>query len=187
MKKNGKCSNNLDNTDRKGLIILNTGHGKGKTTAALGILLRAWGRGMTCCVIQFIKDEELDTGEARAARQLGIEWHQLGDGFTWLSDDMAEIVGKFEEAWSLAQEKIASAQYDLVILDEFTYPVLFRWLNVHEVIAWIRANKPPASHLVITGRDAVSELAQFADLVTRMENVKHPFDKGVLAQPGIDF
>jgi len=175
------------NQQKKGLIILKTGYGKGKTTAALGMLLRAWGRGMKCCVIQFIKDEELDTGEARAARQLGIEWYQLGDGFTWLADDMTEVVAKFHEAWHLAQQKISSQQYDMIILDEFTYPLLFRWLDIRDVTAWLRANKPPTSHLVITGRDAVPELVQFADLVTRMENIKHPFDRGILAQPGVDF
>ena len=186
-KKNVECYSNLTNTQRNGLIILYTGCGKGKTTASLGMLLRAWGWGMTCCVIQFVKDEEMDTGEARAARQLGIEWHRLGDGFTWLAEDMDEIVVKARETWRLAQEKIASEKYDLVILDEFTYPLLLRWLDTHEVIAWIQANKPPTSHLVITGRDAVRELYHFADLVTKMENVKHPLTEGIPAQPGIEF
>lgn len=172
---------------KQGLVIVNTGSGKGKTTAALGILFRAWGRGRRPCVIQFLKHEAGGWGEVRAAQQLGIEWLKMGDGFTWLSRDMDETVAKALHAWEVVQEKIASGDYDLVILDEFTYPLKFGWLDTEEVIAWLRENKPPMLHLIITGRDAPPELVDFADLVTEMRKVKHPFDQGIRAQPGIEF
>ncbi len=172
---------------KKGLIIVNTGHGKGKTTAALGVLLRAWGQGMRPCVVQFIKHERGNWGEIKAARQLGIEWHRMGDGFTWLAKDMDETVAKAGHAWALAQEKIASGDYDLIILDEFTYPLKFGWLDVAEVITWLQEHKPPKLHLIITGRDAPQKLVAFADLVTEMLKIKHPFDQDIQAQPGIEF
>jgi len=172
---------------KKGLVIVNTGDGKGKTTAALGVLLRAWGRGMRPCVVQFIKHEQGNWGEIKAARQLGIEWHRMGDGFTWRSKDMDESAAKARQAWTLAQGKIASGDYDLVILDEFTYALKFGWLDVVEVIGWIRAHKPPMLHLIITGRDAPPALVEFADLVTEMREIKHPLEQGIRAQPGIEF
>jgi cob(I)alamin adenosyltransferase len=172
---------------RKGLVIVNTGPGKGKTTAALGTLLRAWGRGMRCCMVQFIKNETGNWGEVKAARQMGIEWHQMGDGFTWLSKDMDETVAKARHAWTVAQQKIASGDYNLVILDEFTYPLKFGWLDVDDVIAWLRDHKPSIVHLIVTGRDAPPALIEFADLVTEMQKIKHPFDSGIQAQPGIEY
>jgi cob(I)alamin adenosyltransferase len=172
---------------RKGLVIVHTGPGKGKTTAALGTLLRAWGRGLRCCMIQFIKHEQGNWGEVKAARQLGIEWHLMGDGFTWLSKDVDDSAEKARQAWRLAQKKITSEEYELIILDEFTYPLLFKWLDVGEVIDWLQENKPPMLHLIITGRDAPPALIEFADLVTEMHKVKHPFDQGIKAQAGIEY
>lgn len=174
-------------TARRGLVIVNTGPGKGKTTAALGTLLRAWGRGLQCCVIQFIKHEQGNWGEVKAARQLGIEWHSTGDGFTWLSKDMDETVARARHAWSVAQQKIASGGYALIILDEFTYPLHYGWLDVEEVIAWLREHKPTDLHLIITGRNAPVALIEFADIVTEMLKIKHPFDQGIQAQPGIEY
>jgi cob(I)alamin adenosyltransferase len=172
---------------RKGLVIVNTGEGKGKTTAALGTLLRAWGRGFRLCVIQFIKAETGRWGEVKAAEKLGIEWHSMGDGFTWTSKNMEETTRRALEGWRLAQEKIRSGQYDLILLDEFTYALHFGWLDTAEVIDWLTANKPPDLHLIITGRDAPPALVQYADLVTEMLAIKHPFDEGVKAQAGIEF
>ena len=172
---------------KKGLVIVNTGNGKGKTTAALGLLLRAWGRGFRLCVIQFVKAETGQWGEVKAAKKLGIEWHIMGDGFTWLSKDMEGTIAMARDGWRLAQEKIASQAYDLILLDEFTYPLHFGWLEPGEVIAWLQANKPSNLHLVITGRDAPPELLDYADLVTEMTPVKHPFDQGIPAQAGIEF
>lgn len=171
----------------KGLLIVNTGDGKGKTTAALGTILRAWGRGMRPCVIQFMKSETGQWGEVKAARKLKIEWHSLGDGFTWTSKDMEETIAKARHAWVLAQEKIASNEYDLILLDEFTYPLQFGWLATNEVLAWLKENKPSKLHLIITGRDAPVELIEKADLVTEMKLIRHPFDQGINAQPGIEF
>jgi cob(I)alamin adenosyltransferase len=172
----------------QGIVIVNTGKGKGKTTAALGTMLRAWGRGWRICVIQFVKHETGQWGEVRAARKLdGVDWIGTGDGFTWTSKDMDETIARARHGWGIAQERIASGEYDLVILDEFTYPLHFEWLDTGEVIAWLRANKPPGLHLIITGRNAPDELIDYADLVTRMEKVKHPYDEGQSGQPGIEF
>ena len=172
---------------RKGLVIVNTGEGKGKSTAALGMVLRAWGRGFRLCVIQFIKAETGQWGEVKAAEKLGIEWHSMGDGFTWTSKDMEETTRRALEGWELAQEKIRSGQYDLILLDEFTYALHFGWLDTDEVIDWLKANKPPDLHLIITGRDAPAALVEYADLVTEMLAIKHPFDEGIKAQAGIEF
>jgi cob(I)alamin adenosyltransferase len=171
----------------KGLLIVNTGEGKGKTTAALGMVLRAWGRGFRICVIQFIKTETGGWGEIKAAKKLGIEWHATGDGFTWLSKDMDETTARAVRGWGIAKEKIASNQYDLIVLDEFTYALHFGWLDTREVLEWLRLNRPPGLHLVITGRSAPEALIEQADLVTEMRIIKHPYDQGIQAQPGVEF
>ncbi len=172
---------------KKGLVIINTGDGKGKTTAALGMVLRAWGRGFRICMIQFIKAETGQWGEIKAAKKLGIEWHTTGDGFTWTSKDMDETTARARHGWEIAKEKIASNQYDLIVLDEFTYALHFGWLDTTQVVEWLKANKPANLHLVITGRNAPEALIQYADLVTEMHLIKHPFDQGIHAQPGIEF
>jgi cob(I)alamin adenosyltransferase len=176
-----------DSKKRTGLVMVNTGDGKGKTTAAMGVLFRAWGRGMTVCMIQFLKHEAGGWGEVRAAQKLGLEWIKTGDGFTWTSKDMDETVAKALHGWGIAQEKIASGQYDVIVLDEFTYLMSLGWLKTAEVIDWLKAHKPPALHLIITGRDAPAELCDYADLVTEMVKQKHPYDSGIQAQPGIEF
>jgi cob(I)alamin adenosyltransferase len=173
--------------DKKGLLIVHTGDGKGKSTAAFGMLLRAWGRGMKVCVIQFIKSETGKWGEVKAARKMGIEWLTTGDGFTWLSKNMDETTARALHGWKLAQEKISSGNYDLILLDEFTYPLHYGWLDTAEVLDWLAANRPPGLHLVITGRYAPEALTQAADLVTEMKLVKHPYQQGIKAQAGIEF
>ena len=177
----------IDRAARKGLVIVNTGDGKGKTTAALGLLLRAWGRGFRCCVIQFIKAGTGKWGEVKAAEKMGIEWHKMGDGFVYNSDNREDAAEKARLGWLLAQQKIAGDEYDLILLDEFTYPLHFGWLDVNEVIGWIKENRPPGLHLVITGRSAPPELVEFADLVTEMTMIKHPFEQGIKGQAGIEF
>ena len=172
---------------KKGLVIVNTGNGKGKSTSAFGILLRAWGRGFRVCVVQFIKAETGRWGEIKAAKKLGIDWSTTGDGFTWTSRDMDETVARALNGWEIAKEKITSKDYDVIILDEFTYAMHFGWLATNHVIGWLKANKPEDLHLVITGRDAPTELIDYADLVTEMVEVKHPYQKGIKAQPGIEF
>ncbi len=173
--------------DKKGLLIVHTGDGKGKSTAAFGMLLRAWGRGMKVCVIQFIKSETGKWGEVKAAQKMGIEWLTTGDGFTWLSKNMDETIARALHGWKLAQEKISSGNYDLILLDEFTYPLHYGWLDTAEVLDWLAANRPPGLHLVITGRYAPEALTQAADLVTEMKLVKHPYQQGIKAQAGIEF
>jgi cob(I)alamin adenosyltransferase len=173
---------------KKGLVIVNTGNGKGKTTAALGVVLRAWGRGMRICVIQFLKNEHARFGEIRAAAKLGIEWHCTGDGWTWTSRDQAETTSRAVAAWAVAQSKITSGQYDIVVLDEFTYPLHFGWLDTTAVLDWLAEHKPTMLHVIITGRYAPETLVEFADLVTEMHEVKHPFaQQQIRAQAGIEF
>jgi cob(I)alamin adenosyltransferase len=173
---------------RKGLVILNTGTGKGKTTAALGLLMRAWGRGMRVGGVQFLKHENAKFGEVRAVERMGIELTPMGDGFTWTSRDLDETKAKALHGWAVAKEKIASGGYDVFLLDEFTYLMHFGWVDTTEVVTWLRENKPERLHVVITGRDAPAAFIEFADLVTEMKLVKHPFrDQGIRAQPGIEF
>jgi cob(I)alamin adenosyltransferase len=173
---------------RKGLVIVNTGNGKGKTTAALGVLMRAQGRKLRLGGIQFLKHATANFGELRTVRELGIELTPMGDGFTWTSRDLDETQAKALHGWEVAKQRIASGDYDIFLLDEFTYVMHFGWLDVAEVLAWIAANKPPMLHLIITGRDAPQALIDFADLVTEMREIKHPFnDQGIRAQPGIEF
>ena len=172
---------------KKGLVIVNTGNGKGKSTAAFGLLLRAWGRGLRVCVVQFIKAETGKWGEIKAAQKLGMDWFTTGDGFTWTSKDMDETVARAIAGWEIAKEKITSGNYDVIVLDEFTYAMYFNWLDTNQVIDWLKANKPEDLHLVITGRDAPAELIEYADLVTEMLEVKHPYQKGIQAQPGVEF
>jgi len=173
-------------TPRRSLVVVNTGNGKGKTTAALGTLLRAWGRGYRVCMLQFIKSTTSNYGENRAAKKIGMEIIALGGGFTWLSKDIEKDKALARELWAQCKEKIASGEYDIVALDEFTYPLAYGWLPVDEVIASLR-ERPQRTHIIITGRDAPQELIDFADLVTEMREVKHPFQQGIKAQPGIEF
>lgn len=173
---------------KKGLVIVHTGNGKGKTTAALGLLLRAWGRDMRIGGVQFFKHANANFGELRALRRLGIALTPMGDGFTWTSRDLDETQARALHGWETAKQRIASGDYDLFLLDEFTYVLKFGWLSSSEVIAWLAAHKPPMLHLIITGRDAPPELIAFADLVTEMREIKHPFrEQGIKAQPGIEF
>jgi cob(I)alamin adenosyltransferase len=171
---------------RKGLVVVNTGHGKGKTTAALGVVLRAWGRGMRVVIVQFVKTRTSNYGENRAAKKLGIEMIPMGEGFTWLSKDIEKDKATACEAWELARQKIGSGEYDLVLLDELTYPLTYGWIPVQEVIDVLR-RRPEGLHVIITGRDAPQELIDYADLVTEMREIKHPYQKGLKAQPGIEF
>ena len=171
----------------KGLVIVNTGNGKGKTTAALGLVLRASGWEKRTCILQFIKNQGATWGEIRMARKLGLEIVPTGDGFTWLSKDLDKSAALAAEAWLEAQRRILSGDFDLIVLDEFTYTMSLGWLDTHEVVSWLRANKPADLHLVITGRDAPAELIEYADLVTEMREIKHPYQAGISAQRGIEF
>ena len=177
----------MSQSNAKGLVIVNTGNGKGKTTAALGLLLRASGWEKRTCMLQFIKNQGAIWGEIRMARKLGLEVIPCGDGFTWLSKDLDQSAALARAAWGEAQRRILSGQFDLIVLDEFTYTMTLGWLDTTEVVTWLRANKPAALHLVITGRDAPAGLIEYADLVTEMREIKHPYQSGVAAQRGIEF
>ncbi|MEX2229715.1 MAG: cob(I)yrinic acid a,c-diamide adenosyltransferase [Dehalococcoidia bacterium] len=168
------------------LVVLYTGNGKGKTTSALGVTMRAWGRGWKIVWLQFIKSKTSHYGETRAAERMGIEMIPLGDGFTWLSKDIEKDIALAHECWALAREKINSGLFDLVVLDEITYPVTYGWLDVDEVIQTLQ-DRPEHVDVIMTGRDADPKLVAFADLVTEMTEIKHPFQSGIKAQPGIDF
>src|SRR5436190_161123 len=146
----------------KSLVIVNTGNGKGKTTAALGLLFRAWGRGLRVCMLQFIKAKTGNWGENRGAKKLDIEMISLGDGFTWTSKDIEHDIALARDGWEQARTRIQSDEYDVIILDEMTYCLTFGWLDTQEVLEVLR-NRPERLHVIITGRDAPAELIEFAD------------------------
>ena len=171
---------------RRGMVVINTGNGKGKTTAALGVLFRAWGRGFKVVMCQFIKQTTSNYGENRAARKLGIEMIPLGGGFTWLSKDIEKDKALAREGWERCKQALSSSDYQLVVLDEITYPVTYGWLPVEEVIEALK-QRPPQQHVILTGRQAHEQLVEYADLVTEMQEIKHPFNLGIKAQPGLDF
>ena len=168
------------------VVIVNTGNGKGKSTAAFGTVLRAVARGWKVCVIQFMKSDKWKVGEKEAATKLGVEWWTIGDGFTWDSRDLDRTEAIAREAWRVAQEKIHAGDYGLVVLDEITYPMNWGWISTEEVVTAI-ASRPVSLNVIATGRDAPPALIAIADTVTEMRNVKHAFDSGVRAIRGIDF
>jgi len=168
------------------IVLLNTGHGKGKSSAAFGVMGRGWARGWTVGVVQFVKGGKWKTGERKLADHLGIEWHTLGDGFTWESTDLDETAARGRHAWEVAAGKLASGDYDLLILDELTYAVSYGWVPVADVVAGI-TGRAPRTNVVITGRDAAPELIAVADTVTEMRKVKHAYDTGIGAKKGIEY
>src|SRR5689334_21441898 len=173
----------------KGLLMVNTGDGKGKTTAALGVLVRAAGRGLNCCLIQFMKSKNDRYGEHESLEKLGIEIHTMGDGFTWDTNDPAQDIKTSETTWQLCVEKMRSAEYDLIVFDEIVYVLDYKFLDVRAVryeIKTVRAAQPHL-HLIMTGRNAPEELVEAADLVTEMKEIKHPFHAGIYAQQGVEF
>jgi cob(I)alamin adenosyltransferase len=168
------------------IVLLNTGHGKGKSSAAFGVMSRGWARGWTVGVVQFIKGGKWKTGERKLADHLGIEWHTLGDGFTWESTDLDETMAKGRHAWEVAAEKLASGGYQLLILDELTYAVKYGWVDVADVVDAVKG-RAPKTNVVITGRDAADELIEIADTVTEMRKVKHAYEQGIVAIKGIEY
>lgn len=173
----------------KGLLMVNTGDGKGKTTCALGLLMRAAGRGMNCCMIQFMKSKTDRYGEHESAELLGIEVHTMGDGFTWDTNDKAQDIKTSEETWELCKQKMESEEYDLLVFDEIVYVLDYKFLDLQTVLDEIKRvrEKQPHLHIVLTGRNAPQELIDISDLVTEMKEVKHPFHAGIFAQQGIEF
>ena len=168
------------------LVLVNTGDGKGKTTAAMGTALRSLARGWPVCVVQFMKSGKWHSGEARLLSQLGAEWHCMGDGFTWEVEDLDHSEELARAAWALARDVIDSGAFDLVVLDEVTYPISWGWIDEDEVAQTISA-RPPHVNVILTGRDASPAIVAIADTVSEVRNVKHAFDAGIRAAKGIDF
>ncbi len=173
----------------RGLLMVHTGNGKGKTTCALGLMMRAAGRGLNCCMIQFMKSRNDRYGEHESAEKLGIEVHTMGDGFTWDTKNPEQDRATTRETWDLCVQKLRSGDYDLLVFDELVYVLSYNMLPVAEVLEEIRNVRAsqPALHIVLTGRDAPAELIEAADLVTEMKEIKHPFNAGIRAQQGVEF
>lgn len=172
---------------KRGLVLVHTGDGRGKSTSAFGVILRMLGRKKPVALIQFLKHETGQWGEVRALRELGLQPIKTGDGFTWTSKDLDETQARALHGWEKAQAIITSDEYELVVLDEFTYLLDFGWLDTGEAIDWLRANKPERQHLLITGRNAPAVLIDYADTVTEMVKIKHAYDAGIKARAGIEF
>ena len=173
-------------SEAKGLLVVYTGDGKGKTTAALGAVFRALGRGMKPAVVQYVKGK-WKTGERAFAETLpGLVFRVMGLGFTWESDDLSRDKAAARAAWQESKALIESGAHELVVLDELTYAFHYGWLDVAEILATIAA-RPSHVHVIVTGRNAPEAMIAAADLVTEMKLVKHPFQRGVPAQIGLDF
>jgi cob(I)alamin adenosyltransferase len=176
----------------KGLLMLNTGDGKGKTTAAIGTMVRAAGRGLKCCMVQFMKSKTDRYGEHDSLEKLGIEIHTMGAGFTWDTQDKTVDIKTSQDTWALCMGKMGSAEYELLVFDELLYVLSYGFLDIDAVlseIAEVRKTQPHL-HLILTGRNvdnALQKVIDAADLVTEMREIKHPFHVGIYAQQGIEF
>jgi cob(I)alamin adenosyltransferase len=168
------------------LVLVNTGDGKGKSSAAFGVVMRALAREWRVAVVQFLKSGGWNTGEEKIGRQLGVDWFAIGEGFTWDSKDLTHDEAVAREAWRQAKELILSDDYRLVVLDEITYPMNWGWISTDDVIATIR-DRPAKVNVVATGRDAPAALIELADTVTEMRSIKHAYERGIAAKKGIDY
>ena len=173
-------------TDEKGLVLVMTGHGKGKSTSAFGMVGRALGHGMTVGVCQFIKSRT-DTGEeAYFGKDPYCDWHVLGDGFTWDTQDRRQDIATSEKGWQVAEQMLQNPEIDLVVLDELTYLINYDYLPEARILQAIQA-RPSHQHVVITGRSASQALIDLADTVSEVKEIKHAYKAGIKAQKGIDF
>ena len=168
------------------VVIVNTGDGKGKSTAAFGTALRAVATGWRVAVVQFVKSGEWKVGEEKICRDIGVDWYAAGDGFTWDSEDLDESRAKGVAAWEFARGLIDAGDHRLVVLDEATYVLVWGWVPVEEFVAAIQ-NRPDDVNVIVTGRDAPESLQTIADTVTEMRKVKHAFDTGVMARRGLEY
>lgn len=173
-------------TVARGVLVVHTGNGKGKSTAAFGVLARALGHGQRAAVVQFVKGRS-DTGEEAFFRQqTGVTWHTGGEGFTWETQDKARDAAAAQAAWAVACQHLADPAINLVILDEFTYVFKYQWLDLDAVCAALRA-RPPMQHVIITGRGAPPALRELADTVSDIGMEKHAFQAGIQAMPGLEW
>ncbi len=168
------------------LVLVNTGHGKGKSTAAFGTVLRAVALGWPVAVVQFLKSGDWRVGEEKICRDLGVSWYAAGDGFTWDSDDLDESRATARAAWELAAGLIAAGDHRLVVLDEISYAMTWGWIDTGAVAAAI-SGRPERVNIILTGRDMPAEIVDVADTVTEMVKIKHAFDAGLVAKKGIDY
>ena len=169
------------------LLYVITGYGKGKSTSAFGVMLRAWARGYRVGVFQFVKSGKWKVGEHKAAMALGgIDWEKMGDGWTWTSRDLDQSADLAREGWEEVKRRIAAETYELLVLDELTYALTFGWLDTDEVVRTL-VERPGFQHVIVTGRDAPAQLVEAADLVSEVVKVKHPFDSGIRGQQGIEW
>ena len=176
-------------TGEKGLILVHTGNGKGKSSSGFGMILRCIGHGMPCAVVQFIKGG-MDTGERNlVTAHFGdiCQFHTMGEGFTWETQDRERDIAAATAAWEKAKELIRDERYHMVLLDEINIALRYGYIPLDEVIAFLETEKPEMTHVVLTGRNAADELIEIADLVTEMALVKHPFRSGIKAQIGVEF
>jgi len=172
---------------RTGLIVVNTGEGKGKSSSAFGMVFRAAGWGMKVCVIQFIKGK-WKTGEQKAAEKFdNIEWHALGDGFTWDTKNPEQDIATSHEIWELCKTKVRSQEFDMVLFDEINYCSGYGWISGEEIAVFLREERPEWMHVLMTGRNAAPEVIEVAHTVTEMTKVKHAFDQNIMATQGIEF
>ena len=176
-------------SDQKGLLIVHTGTGKGKTSAALGMVFRHVGHNMPVGIVQFTKSAAWDTGEARLLRTFPdlVTLHIMGEGFTWETQDRNRDIAAANAGWERAKELIRDDRHRMVLLDELNIVLRYDYLDIYDVLAFLRDEKPQDKHVVITGRNAKPELIEMADLVTEMTLVKHPFRQGIKGQKGIEF
>ena len=168
------------------LVLVNTGNGKGKSSAAFGVMLRALAADWKVAVTQFIKSSDWKVGEEKIGRQLGVDWYAFGDGFTWDSGNLDNDIAHAREGWAKAKSLIEAGEHQLVVLDELTYLCSWGWIELDDVVATI-TGRPQHVNIVITGRDAPAELIAVADTVTDMTEVKHAYQQGIRAKRGIDY
>ncbi len=182
----------VDKPDRSGLktakslVVVNTGEGKGKSTAAFGTVLRALAMDWKVAVVQFLKSGDWQVGEEKICRELGVDWFAGGDGFTWNSDDLDESRALAQGAWAHAKQLMAGEEYGLLVLDEISYAMTWEWIEASDVAESLTARSENLS-VVLTGRDMASEVLDVADTVTEMRKIKHAFDSGIVAKKGIDY
>ena len=168
------------------LVIVNTGNGKGKSSSAFGMMIRALARDWNVAVVQFIKSGNWNIGEEKMGRKLGVDWFSFGDGFTWDSDDLTNDMAHAAQGWAKAIELMEAGEHQLVIFDELTYLASFGWLPIADIVGPI-ADRPRHVNVIVTGRDAAPELIELADTVTEMKEIKHAYTEGIRAMRGIDF
>ncbi|MEM9134474.1 MAG: cob(I)yrinic acid a,c-diamide adenosyltransferase [Actinomycetota bacterium] len=168
------------------LILVNTGHGKGKSTAAFGTILRAVALGWPVAVVQFLKSGDWRVGEEKICRELGVDWYAAGDGFTWNSDDIDESRAKAQAAWEMAANLLVAGDHRLLVLDEISYAMIWHWIDAGDV-AEALSSRPEQVNVILTGRDMPQPIIDVAHTVTEMTKVKHAFDAGYVAKKGIDY